>query len=92
MPYRDADPYDGVNYYYEFDIALPGLPYSTSNRGVVVLSFGKTVLIMGTIIPSRCYTDDHYATFQEFLNYRLTAKDLTPRKVELRIFIMLITR
>ena len=68
VPYRDADPYDGVNpYYYEFDIALPGLPYSTSNREWVVLSFGKTVLIVRVrLFPVAVYIDDHYATFQEF--------------------------
>lgn len=72
VPYRDADPYDGVNpYYYEFDIALPGLPYSTSNRGV-----GRVVIWQDGFdctgydySPVAVYTDDHYATFQEFLNY-----------------------
>ncbi len=71
VPYRDADPDDGINpYYYEFDIALPGLPYSTSNRGV-----GRVVIWQDGFdcsgydySPVAVYTDDHYATFQEFLN------------------------
>jgi len=55
--------------YYEFDIALDS-SYTTSNRGVgrvVVWVDGWSCYEDST--PVSVYTDDHYATFGEYLNY-----------------------
>lgn len=54
--------------YYEFDIALDN-EYSTSSRSVgrlVMWVYGWTVYSDAT--PIAVYTDDHYATFGEYLN------------------------
>ena len=55
--------------YYEFDIALDS-SYRTNSRGV-----GRVVMFLNGFSatgydssPVAVYTDDHYATFQEFNN------------------------
>ena len=55
--------------YYEFDIALDS-SYKTTSRGV-----GRVVMFLNGFsatgynnMPVAVYTDDHYATFQEYLN------------------------
>ncbi|HNX16640.1 MAG TPA: Ig-like domain-containing protein [Bacilli bacterium] len=55
--------------YYEFDIALDS-SYTTSNRGVgrVVMWIDGWSCYTGTN-PIAVFTDDHYATFGEYLNY-----------------------
>ncbi|MCR5564954.1 MAG: hypothetical protein K6F59_04115, partial [Gammaproteobacteria bacterium] len=60
--------YSGI-VYYEFDIALNS-SYKTSSRGV-----GRVVMFVNGFnasgydnSPVAVYTDDHYATFQEYLN------------------------
>ncbi|MCB9498166.1 MAG: Ig domain-containing protein [Erysipelotrichaceae bacterium] len=55
--------------YYEFDIALLS-SYTTSNRGVgrvVMWVYGWSCYSDNE--PVAVYTDDHYATFGEYLNY-----------------------
>ncbi|HNX16639.1 MAG TPA: Ig-like domain-containing protein, partial [Bacilli bacterium] len=55
--------------YYEFDIALDS-SYSTSNRSVgrlVMWVYGWSCY--DDLAPVAVYTDDHYATFGEYLNY-----------------------
>ena len=55
--------------YYEFDIALDS-SYTTSKRGVgrvVMWIYGWSCYENNT--PVSVYTDDHYATFGEYLNY-----------------------
>ena len=65
--YAQAVPYS-VNSYYEIDIDIDGT-YTTSNRGV-----GRVVVWLdgfstsGYQGPVCVYTDDHYATFQEYAN------------------------
>ena len=65
--------YGGTNAprYHEFDIAL-GNSYSSSNRGVgrvVAIESGFVDAAYGSGSDRVCYfTDDHYATFQEFNN------------------------
>lgn len=54
--------------YYEFDIAL-NAKYTTSSRSVgrlVMWVYGWTVY--SDLAPVAVYTDDHYATFSEYLN------------------------
>lgn len=65
------NPAQGLSYpiYYEFDIALDS-SYTTSNRGVgrvVMWVYGWSCY--GDSNPISVYTDDHYATFGEYLNY-----------------------
>lgn len=65
------NPAQGSSYplYYEFDIALDS-SYTTSNRGVgrvVMWIYGWSCYEENT--PVSVYTDDHYATFGEYLNY-----------------------
>jgi hypothetical protein len=65
------NPAQGSSYplYYEFDIALDS-SYTTSNRGVgrvVMWVYGWSCYSDNT--PVSVYTDDHYATFGEYLNY-----------------------
>jgi hypothetical protein len=65
------NPTQGSSYplYYEFDIALDS-SYTTSNRGVgrvVMWIYGWSCYEENT--PVSVYTDDHYATFGEYLNY-----------------------
>lgn len=67
VPYRNGE--DGVPRYYELDIDLDG-SYSNSSRGV-----GRLVVWLdGWDVdnydnnPVTVYTDDHYATFQEYYN------------------------
>ena len=55
--------------YYEFDVGLSS-SYTTSNRGVgrvVMWVYGWSCYSDG--VPVAVYTDDHYATFGEYLNY-----------------------
>ena len=67
VPYRNGE--EGVPRYYELDIDLDG-SYSNSSRGV-----GRLVVWLdGWGVdnydnnPVTVYTDDHYATFQEYYN------------------------
>lgn len=67
VPYRNGK--DGVPRYYELDIDLDG-SYSNSSRGVgrlVVWLDGWDVDSYDSN-PVSVYTDDHYATFQEYYN------------------------
>ena len=68
--YAKSVPYiSGKNYYYELDIAVDS-GYSKSNRSVgrvVVWQYGWDVSAYKTA-PVCVYTDDHYFTFQEYLN------------------------
>lgn len=71
--YAKAIPYYGSTpLYYEFDIALDD-SYLTNNRGVgrvVAWSTGFNVYEYGYGNQPVChFTDDHYATFQEFNNF-----------------------
>jgi len=66
-------PYNyGSNFiYYECDIDLDGT-YNKSNRGVgrVVVWFNGFNADGYVESPVAVYTDDHYATFQEYFNYK----------------------
>ena len=56
--------------YHELDIGLVGANYSTSSRGVgrlVMWDYGFSCYEDND--PVVVYTDDHYFTFQEYLNY-----------------------
>ena len=71
VPYKGN--YDGIPAYYECDIALDS-SYSSNNRGVgrvVCWDYGfdpsKGALDYDSS-PVAVYTDDHYATFYEYLN------------------------
>ncbi len=68
--YATSVPFNGEPpKYFEFDIALAGLSYSLSNRGVgrvVIWDYGFSCY---NDDPVAVYTDDHYHTFQEYLNY-----------------------
>lgn len=74
VPYA-TDKY-GSPYYYECDIALDDT-YSKNNRGVgrlVVWEYGFSNDKGGdnyNSSPVAVFTDDHYATFKEYLNYGL---------------------
>jgi len=67
VPWRN-EPGKSTPVYYEFDIGLDS-SYSTSNR-----SIGRLVMwVYGWTCyddePVAVFTDDHYATFSEYLNY-----------------------
>ena len=67
VPYRASS--SGTPHYYECDIALSS-SYSSSNRGVgrlVVWEYGFNATGYDTSIVA-VYTDDHYASFSEYLN------------------------
>ena len=67
VPYKANS--SGKPHYYECDIALEPT-YSSSNRGigrVVVWEYGFSYVGYDASIVA-VYTDDHYATFQEYLN------------------------
>lgn len=67
VPYKANS--SGKPHYYECDIALDST-YSSSNRGigrVVVWEYGFSYVGYDASIVA-VYTDDHYATFQEYLN------------------------
>jgi hypothetical protein len=75
--YATSVPYaakNGAPSYYEFDIDVDG-SYSTSSRGVgrvVAWEYGFDTSKGATnysSAPVCVFTDDHYFTFQEFLNY-----------------------
>ncbi|MDR0934825.1 MAG: hypothetical protein LBM03_00780 [Erysipelotrichaceae bacterium] len=71
--YATAVPYtskNGTPSYYEFDIDIDGT-YSTSSRGVGrVIGWEYGFNASGYDSSPVCvFTDDHYATFQEYLNY-----------------------
>ena len=70
--YATSVPYNyGSNFiYYECDIDLDGT-YNKSNRGVgrVVVWFNGFDADGYDESPVAVYTDDHYATFQEYFNY-----------------------
>lgn len=66
--YAVSVPYTSASYY-EFDVALLSA-YTTSNRGtgrLVMWRTGWSCYSDGA--PVATYTDDHYATFAEYLNY-----------------------
>ena len=68
--YVTAVPYNTENLvYYEFDVALDGT-YGKNNRGVgrVVTWVNGWTANGYDDSPVSVYTDDHYATFQEWLN------------------------
>ena len=70
VPWR-ANPYSYPDKprYHELDVKLPGQYYSINSRGagrVVAWEYGFTCY--GNYATAT-YTDDHYATFHEYLNY-----------------------
>lgn len=67
VPYQTGN--NGVPLYHELDVDLDGT-YSANSRGVgrvVVWEYGFDALNYDQS-PVAVYTDDHYATFQEYLN------------------------
>jgi hypothetical protein len=68
--YAQYVPHESTNIYYEFDIALSSSYWEQGERGVgrvVTWEYGWVGAEYDSS-PVSVYTDDHYATFQEYLN------------------------
>ncbi len=68
--YAQYVPHESQNVYYEFDIALSASYWESGERGVgrvVTWEYGWVGDEYDSS-PVSVYTDDHYATFQEYLN------------------------
>ena len=68
--YAQYVPHESINVYYEFDIALSASYWESGERGVgrvVTWEYGWVGDEYDSS-PVSVYTDDHYATFQEYLN------------------------
>ena len=68
--YAQYVPHESKNVYYEFDIALSSTYWERGERGVgrvVTWEYGWVGDEYDSS-PVSVYTDDHYATFQEYLN------------------------
>jgi len=80
VPYKN-EPNKDTPIYYELDFDASGY-YSTTNRGtgrLVVWHYGFTSDSYDTN-PVIVYTDDHYATFKEYLNYGVFGQNFNAEK------------